>query len=285
MFVSPFAAVLIGSAPDAERAISLAGGRIAAQGGWDDALTAGAVLVIEAEGVADTVLDDALPRLAADAEAAGMPIVATIAIGQIDLAAASLMGSRTALLVAPTLAERVAALALAAAGHGSGVREDEADRFRRLNDEIARLTAMLAQIGERAAPGDSVDDRRMQFGVQPGPAPMGAAQVRRVIRARRLRTQFFDARLVEDPGWDMLLDLFAASLEGVQVSVSSLCIAAAVAPTTALRWITRMVDAGLLTRAADSEDRRRAFLTLTIAAEAGMRAYAGAVQRAGLNLV
>ena len=43
----------------------------------------------------------------------------------------------------------------------------------------------------------------------------------------------------------VLLDLFAAELEGNRVSVSSLCIAAGVAPTTALRWIARMTDMGL----------------------------------------
>jgi hypothetical protein len=40
--------------------------------------------------------------------------------------------------------------------------------------------------------------------------------------------------LFADPGWDILLDLYAARQEGKQVSVSSLCIAAAVPPTTAL---------------------------------------------------
>ena len=58
----------------------------------------------------------------------------------------------------------------------------------------------------------------------------------------------------------MLLDLYAAELEGAQVSVSSLCIAAAVAPTTALRWIGRMTEAGLFVRQPDPFDRRRAFL-------------------------
>ncbi len=55
---------------------------------------------------------------------------------------------------------------------------------------------------------------------------MTARDVREVIRARRLRDQFFERGLFEDPAWDMLLDLFAAELEQTQVSVSSLCIAA-----------------------------------------------------------
>ena len=111
------------------------------------------------------------------------------------------------------------------------------------------------------------------------------AEIRRVIRARRLRAHFFDGRLLEDPGWDMLLDLFAAELERSQVSVSSLCIAAGVAPTTALRWISRMVDAGLLARVADPGDRRRAFLVLGAPASEAMRRYVAAVRRAGLPLV
>lgn len=86
-----------------------------------------------------------------------------------------------------------------------------------------------------------------------------ARDVRAVIRARRMRDQFFTGELFADPAWDMLLDLFASELEGRRVSVSSLCIAAAVPPTTALRWIGAMHDAGLFERQADPNDRRRAY--------------------------
>jgi DNA-binding MarR family transcriptional regulator len=82
----------------------------------------------------------------------------------------------------------------------------------------------------------------------------------------------------------MLLDLFAAELEGVQVSVSSLCIAASVAPTTALRWIGKMVDTGLFVRDPDPFDRRRAFMTLTPRASQEMRRYMSALKRAGLAI-
>ncbi|MFX4925881.1 hypothetical protein ABTC31_20055, partial [Acinetobacter baumannii] len=83
-----------------------------------------------------------------------------------------------------------------------------------------------------------------------------AAEVRRIIRGRRLRDQFLGDGLFEDPAWDILLDLYAAHLEGTQVSVSSLCIAASVPPTTALRWIGRMSDLGMLERRPDPFDRR-----------------------------
>ncbi|KAK0360107.1 hypothetical protein LTR94_028604, partial [Friedmanniomyces endolithicus] len=88
-----------------------------------------------------------------------------------------------------------------------------------------------------------------------------------------------------DPAWDMLLDLFAAALEGTQVSVSSLCIAAAVAPTTALRWIGKLTAADLLHRHPDPQDRRRAFVSLSPAARDAMYRYVAALADAKLPLV
>ena len=40
--------------------------------------------------------------------------------------------------------------------------------------------------------------------------------------------------------------------------MTSLCIASGVPPTTALRWIGQMTEAGLLERVEDESDRRRA---------------------------
>jgi DNA-binding MarR family transcriptional regulator len=76
-----------------------------------------------------------------------------------------------------------------------------------------------------------------------------------------------------DPAWDILLDLTAARGEHVRVSVTSLCIASGVPPTTALRWIGQMVDTGLLERVEDEEDRRRAFIALTEKAADAMARY------------
>src|SRR3546814_2543305 len=76
-----------------------------------------------------------------------------------------------------------------------------------------------------------------------------------MLRQRRMREQYFPADLFADPAWDMLLDLYAARLEHQPVSVSSLCIAAAVPATTALRWIKTMTEAGLFVREADPQDR------------------------------
>ncbi|WP_299307635.1 winged helix DNA-binding protein [uncultured Croceicoccus sp.] len=105
-----------------------------------------------------------------------------------------------------------------------------------------------------------------------------AALIREIIRQRQLRAKFFDAELFADPAWDILLDLTAAQAERTQVSVSSLCIAANVPPTTALRWISQMTEAGLLKRVQDRADRRRAFIALSDKSVAAMSGYFAALR-------
>lgn len=288
---APFAAVVIGDAArGGEEAVALAGGRVVARVGWSEALdpalldSRAAVLLAKLEGVADEVLDAVLPRVAS----AGLSVVATLTLAQVDLAFGVLPDAE--LLVAPTMLERVAALAVAAGRPGRSpglVREgEEAEPWR---GQVARIAEQLARIARDEPVSGAVADRRTGYGAEPGDEPVDPAAIRRTIRARRLRNGFLgggDAGggLFEDPAWDMLLDLFAAGLEGGRVSVSSLCIAAAVAPTTALRWIGRLSDAGLLAREADPGDRRRAFVALSERAQAGMAGYVAAVQRAGLPI-
>jgi len=77
----------------------------------------------------------------------------------------------------------------------------------------------------------------------------------------------------------MLLDLTAARLERRQVAVSSLCIAAAVPPTTALRWIKTLTDQGIFVRIADPSDGRRVFIELSEEAAGEMIAYLAAAER------
>jgi DNA-binding MarR family transcriptional regulator len=76
----------------------------------------------------------------------------------------------------------------------------------------------------------------------------------------------------------MLLDLTAAQGEGVQVSVTSLCIAAGVPATTALRWLTQMVESGIFVRLPDPADKRRAFIAMSDGALAAMAKYFASVK-------
>ena len=109
----------------------------------------------------------------------------------------------------------------------------------------------------------------------PSPVPglPDPRRIRALIRKRQARARFFEAELFADPAWDILLDLTAARAEGRRVSVTSLCIASGVPPTTALRWIAQMTRQGLLRREEDLVDRRRAFIALSDSAVEAMARY------------
>lgn len=251
------------------------------------------LILIEAAAAPDALLDMVLARADTLARERSLGIVAVALPEQIDAVAAQLLGPRAQLLCNPGKADRISAISTAkwrARGVMDDVnREAESARLRRLSEEVARIAETLARLtrSDDAEPRGGVRDRGTGYrGPDAGPAvEIAPAEIRAVIRARRLRAQFFADELFADPAWDMLLDLFAAGLERRQVSVSSLCIAAAVPPTTALRWIGTLHDAGLFERQADPSDRRRAYIGLSSKGLEGMRSYAGAVKRAGLHLV
>ena len=109
--------------------------------------------------------------------------------------------------------------------------------------------------------------------------------IRRIILQRQMRAQFLGSGLFADPAWDMLLDLTAAREEHRRVSVTSLCIASRVPPTTALRWITLLEEAGLVQRSGDNADRRRTFIALTDKAASKIARYFDALQYEASRLV
>ncbi|MXP27457.1 hypothetical protein GRI58_01300 [Porphyrobacter algicida] len=165
---------------------------------------------------------------------------------------ACLEWSRPILLVRPSRAERLVALGEALTRMpGRRLRElDPQDRstLLKLTQEVGRLAARLEGIssesdmedqGERLA-ASSLSYRAMSHDAQnqrrharpPLPDPR---LVRQIIAQRRLRDELLGAELFADPAWDMLLDLTAARAEHKRVSASTLCIAAAVPATMALR--------------------------------------------------
>lgn len=208
----------------------------------------------------------------------------------IDPIYALLSHVRATLLCDPQVGDVAAALALlppiGAAVFSDVKGEGEAIRLRRLTEEVGRIARTLAQLSQTQGNSDfnGVGDIvRNFYGEGPqrrfaGEVP-DAAAVRDVIRRRRLRDRFFGEGLFADPAWDILLDLYAARLEGKHVSVSSLCIAAAVPPTTALRWITVLTEKGMLVREADPQDRRRIYIALSDSIADTMTAWFNAADR------
>lgn len=147
-------------------------------------------------------------------------------------------------------------------------RKDSGDAtMSAFGQQLGRLMAMMesggAQQGERSQTSDSEI----------------AATLRSIIGARALRNRFFPSQIFADPAWDILLDLTRAKLEGQQVSVSSVCIAASVPMSTALRWVKQMTDANLLRRWTDPNDRRRDLIALTEATAERMREYLALVHK------
>ncbi len=150
--------------------------------------------------------------------------------------------------------------------------KDQPGRLQQLSQEVGRIADILANL--------SVDDIGDEAGAaDEGAIAVTAVGVRSIIRARRLRDRYFTSELFADPAFDMLLDLMAARLDGKRVAVSSLCIAAAVPATTALRWIKALTDQGLFVRTADPHDGGRVFIELSDDAANRLTTYLQAVQR------
>lgn len=222
-------------------------------------------------------------------------------------------GPETDFLCEPTQTDIITALVTAgqrqttvSALHDTTTDGDMA-RIERLSDEVRRLATTIERMALGAPSlslsGDIVLDKRGGYRgegdeIRPKPAdrsqprihmsagaPAGDelthTEIRQFIRARRMRDQYLPADLFADPAWDMMLDLLAAKLAGQHVSVSSLCIAAAVPPTTALRWIRQLTDRAVFARIDDPADGRRVFIELTDHAAQAVLSWVQAVRHNG----
>ncbi|MFN3989873.1 MAG: winged helix DNA-binding protein [Erythrobacter sp.] len=242
----------------------------------------------------------ALARLDARAARSGAKLVVATSLGALDDVFGLLDQSAPDILVAPSRAERVLAVGRACGAAGvARLREmSEEERLHLLQlasqvDAIARSLDRLScgQSGAAGAwgaptassPAASLGENKREYrapdqGLHHARSLPDPKLVRQIIANRQRRARFFDAHLFADPAWDMLLDLTAAHGEGQKVSVTSLCIAANVPATTALRWLTQMVETGVFQRVADPMDKRRVFIELSDQAKAGMAGFFESLQ-------
>lgn len=235
----------------------------------------------------------ALARLDERAARSGAHLVISTSVAALDEVFSCCDLSAPQILVDPTQAERVVALGrVLARVPNLRLRElsgDDRLTLLRLTEQVGEIASRLERLGsqgvspaggafrfESPAPGyngpDDEDESR-NFIRKPRPPLPDPRLVRRILRQRHLRGKFFDGELFADPAWDILLDLTAARAEHRRVSVTSLCIASGVPPTTALRWIRQMTEAGLLERVEDDADRRRAFIALSDKSADAMARY------------
>ena len=89
-----------------------------------------------------------------------------------------------------------------------------------------------------------------------------AIALRNILRKRETRTSLFNNFEYSEAAWDILIELTAARLEGRRLDVSGLCLLTHVSRTTAWRTIQALVNAGMLNRVEDPDDRRRVHIEL-----------------------
>lgn len=88
------------------------------------------------------------------------------------------------------------------------------------------------------------------------------ALARRYLQARE-RRKLAGTDLFGDPIWEVLLDLVAAEFEGRRISVKSACHGSGAPCSTALGYVGKLQEAGLIYRIGDKTDRRRTFVKPT----------------------
>lgn len=286
-----------GGGEDAAAALEMCGGRVVGSGTLSDAparlatLATRPLILLDLRQVEDEAISAGLSRLDGMAAGRDLAMVAAITPAQIDVVAAGLVLSRHQILCDPQPADWIAAMAGAQGADRlvlhDRINEGEAARLAKLNAEVARIADVLAKLSKHDEPMRTaiVAEPSFDYAAEQRTDSITAADIRQIVRSRRLRDRYVGSGLFEDPAWDMMLDLYAAHLERAHVSVSSLCIAAAVAPTTALRWISRLTEAGLFERRPDPFDRRRAFMSLTESGLDAMRRYVAMARTLGLPII
>lgn len=236
--------------------------------------SASAVWVEVDRGSVGGLPDEFVARINSDVREGRYGVVVSAPQTLIDPLAA-VLDDDVQLIIDADDAQRASALALALTHARDSERYSDiaadrnAERLRQLSDEVSRIASTLARLstGPAAASPTVVKAPDVE-------APtVSPEMVRSIIRARRLRARYFREDLFADPAWDMLLDLLQAEISQLRVPVSSLCIAAAVPATTALRWLKTMVEQGLFIRRADPHDGRRVFVELAPEASRALRNY------------
>lgn len=131
---------------------------------------------------------------------------------------------------------------------------------------VAKILLKLAariEISNDQRPSGAAKQRANEKMLIERALPMLTSVARDEYNARRERSRHLDPSLFGELSWDILLDLFIHHGLGKRVSVTSACIASAGATTTALRHLTLLQEAGLISRDVSMADKRVAYIGLT----------------------
>lgn len=127
----------------------------------------------------------------------------------------------------------------------------------KLVSAIDRLAAATIEVASRRGTNSGPENFSETEAVRP--SVLGNSRyldwAKSIYRVRRLRSKHLP-KIFGEPGWDIVLDLYIAFLEGRKVSTKSACISADCPTATALRKIADLEEAGIVFRVDDLKDRR-----------------------------
>jgi hypothetical protein len=114
-------------------------------------------------------------------------------------------------------------------------------------------------------------------------AELSAADIRAIIAVRQMRRRCLGVE-ASDAAWSMMLELYAARLEGRSLHQTGLSVAAGVPETTALRVTRHMLESGAFTSEDHPTDKRLLVIGLSDAIALRMDSYLAATRAlAGLS--
>jgi DNA-binding MarR family transcriptional regulator len=89
------------------------------------------------------------------------------------------------------------------------------------------------------------------------------AAVQAALRERARRRDYLRSEILTEPGWDILLELYAFELLHQPVTEPELCARINVPSTTSVRWMKVLETDNLINRRLDPEDRSVVWVALT----------------------
>lgn len=145
-------------------------------------------------------------------------------------------------------------------GRDKGSMRPRGRYFGEVGRELRRLNRMLRRI----APSNP--------GTARGRQAIDAPLVRAILAARRQRERAMGLAIGE-AAWTLLLEAYAAHLEGRRIATTGLGASSGLSRSTAHRWVLWLVEQGLLVRRGDPRDERVGLIALTEECAARLRAY------------
>lgn len=127
---------------------------------------------------------------------------------------------------------------------------------------------------EEARPSPTPSSPSMKDPVDHAPGPDELiALARKLQGVRERRKAFLGSDLISETGWEMLIALFQSSTALHRMTVSNICLASHAPTSTALRWLDRLIEMGLVRRDTNPSDARIVFVELEPRGKTAMHAY------------